>query len=131
MAAQLFSIHDWMRATGWLNHVQYGKILLEHGYNSYASCVNLSKADLLAAGVDDTSARRIADEVKELRAVGSEEDAVRELSVSVCSSGLVSQCCTRENTFSSGLIVTVVNSIIIISVPSYSLFIALPSLFCT
>ena len=96
MAAQLFSVYDWMRATGWSNHVQYEKILLEHGYNSYASCVNLTEADLLAAGVDDTSAQRIADEVKVLRAVGSEEDAVRELSVSVCSSGLVSHVLPRE-----------------------------------
>ena len=67
MAAHQFSLHDWLRAAG---RSEYEKILLEHGYNSYESCFNLSKADLLAAGVDDYDAEILADEAKELRAVG-------------------------------------------------------------
>ena len=80
MAAHQFSLHEWLRAAGWSN---YEKILLEHGYNSYESCFNLSKADLLAAGVNDFVAGELADEAETLRAVGSKEDAIRELSVSV------------------------------------------------
>ena len=80
MAAHQFSLHEWLRAAG---RSIYEKILLEHGYNSYESCFNLSKADLLAAGVDDFVAAELADEAETLRAVGSKEDAIRELSVSV------------------------------------------------
>ena len=80
MAAHQFSLHEWLRAAG---RSKYEKILLEHGCNSYESCFNLSKADLLAAGVDDDDAGKLADEAEVLRAVGSKEDAIRELSVSV------------------------------------------------
>ena len=82
MAAELeFSVRDWLRAVG-LSH--YEENFLEHGYKTYHSCVSLSKADLLAAGVSDSVAEFLANKVKELRTVWSEEDAIRELSVSIC-----------------------------------------------
>ena len=77
---QLFSVHEWLRAA---SQSEYEKILSKHGYNTYESCVNLSKADLLSAGVGGLDAGIIADVVEVLKAVGSKEDAVRELSVSV------------------------------------------------
>ena len=43
--------YNWLRAVGWS---KYEKNLVEHGYDTYPSCVNLSKADLRAAGVDDS-----------------------------------------------------------------------------
>ena len=80
MAAQ-FSIYNWLRAAGWS---KYEKNLVEHGYDTYPSCVNLSKADLRAAGVDDSHVGYLANRIEELKAI-SEEDAIQELSVSICS----------------------------------------------
>ena len=78
MAAE-FSVQGWLSAAGWS---QYETQLLEHGCHSYESCASLSKADLLAAGLDNTDASILANRVDDLRAMGSEEDAIRELSVS-------------------------------------------------
>ena len=84
-----FSVHDWLRAA---DFSKYEKNLLEHGYNTYESCVNLSQADLLAAGVDRSLVRGLVDRIKDLRAVVSEEAAIQELSaVSICS-GSLSPC---------------------------------------
>ena len=80
MAAQ-FSIYNWLRATEWS---EYEKNLVEHGYDTYTSCVSLSKADLRAAGVDDSDIDYLAYRIEDLKAI-SEEDAIQELSVSICS----------------------------------------------
>ena len=77
--AAVFSVQAWLRAA---RCSEYEKKLLNHGCHSYESCANLSKADLLAAGIVD-SLGILADRVEELRAVGSEKDAIRELSVSI------------------------------------------------
>ena len=53
MAAQ-FSVHGWLRAAGWSN---YETNLLEHGYNTYKSCVNISKVDLLACIICEMAAQ--------------------------------------------------------------------------
>ena len=85
-----FSVRDWLRA---VNYSRYEKNFIEHGYKTYHSCVSLSEADLLAAGVSgDSDAAWLALKVEELR-TWSEEDAIRELSVSMlpsnlCKSGL-------------------------------------------
>ena len=85
MAAEpQFSVRDWLRA---VNYSHYEKNFIEHGYKTYHSCVSLSEADLLAAGVSDSVAALLADKVEELR-TWSEEDAIRELSVSMLSSNL-------------------------------------------
>ena len=80
MAAQ-FSIYNWLRAVGWS---KYEKNLVEHGYDTYTSCVALSKADLRAAGVDDSDVVYLANRIEDLKAI-SEEDAIQKLSVSICS----------------------------------------------
>ena len=79
--ATRFSIYNWLRAVGWS---KYEKSLVEHGYDTYPSCVNLSKADLRAAGVDDSHVDFLANRIEALKAI-SEEDAIQELSVSICS----------------------------------------------
>ena len=80
MAAE-FSIYNWLRAADWS---EYEKNLVEHGYDTYTSCVHLSEADLRAAGVDDSDAVGLAYRIEDLKAI-SEEDAIQELSVSICS----------------------------------------------
>ena len=76
-----FSVSDWLRA---VNYSRYEKNFIEHGYKTYHSCVSLSVADLLAAGVSSIG---LAERVEELR-TWSEEYAIRELSVSMLSSNL-------------------------------------------
>ena len=79
-----FSIYNWLRA---VYCPEYEKNLVERGYDTYTSCVSLSKADLRAAGVDDSVADSVdflAYRIEDLKAI-SEEDAIQELSVSICS----------------------------------------------
>ena len=75
MAAQQFSIRDWLKAAGWPR--SYESIFLSNGYTTYSSIVKLSRDDLEAADLEDLS-----DEVDDLKALGSEDQAIRVLSVS-------------------------------------------------
>ena len=75
MAAQLFSVGDWLRASG---YSKYEPEFLKHGYASYDAIVKLTRDDLRAAGVPG----HLTSEVDDLKAV-SEDEAIRILSVSV------------------------------------------------
>ena len=75
MAAQQFSVRDWLKAAGWPSSTE--SKFLSNGYTTYSSIVKLSRDDLRAAGLGGLS-----DEVDDLKALGSEEEAIRVLSVS-------------------------------------------------
>ena len=74
-----------VRAAGWS---KYESNFVHHGFDSYDDIVKITEADLLATGVKDVVAANIANSVKTLREI-SEEEAIRELSVSISSVWLI------------------------------------------
>ena len=72
MATQLFSVGDWLRASGCS---EYEPEFLKHGYASYDAIVKLTRDDLEAAGAPG----HLAFVVKAV----SQDEAIRILSVSV------------------------------------------------
>ena len=75
MAAQQFSVREWLKA---VDESDYESEFLSNGYVSYDAIVKLSEDDLEAAGIPG----RLANDVETLKALGSEEEAIRVLSVS-------------------------------------------------